>query len=84
MSFDWKTPKASTVPEQLSQEKARQFAIRMQEALEKGKEFIKKAQEKKEKDINKYRRLIDFQVKDKVFISTKNWKTECPSRKLDH
>ena len=37
-----------------------------------------------EKNINKYRRLIDFQVKDKVFILTKNWKINRPSRKLDY
>ncbi len=45
---------------------------------------MSRAQEKKERDINPYRRRVDFQVRDKVWVSTKNWKTQRPSKKLDH
>ena len=42
-SFDWKTPKPVTVQEELSQEKARQLATRMKEALQRGRELMAKA-----------------------------------------
>src|ERR1700721_693319 len=77
-------PTTTNISEKLGQEKAKQVAIRMHSAIEKGQEIMKKSQKKKEKDINIYQRAIDFQVKDKVFISTKNWKTQRPSHKLDH
>src|SRR6266536_3840862 len=83
-SFDWNTPTATTVQERLSQEKARQVATRIQEACTLGRELMAKSQAKKEADINAHRRPIDFTVKDKVYVSTKNWKTQWPSRKLDH
>jgi hypothetical protein len=43
-----------------------------------------KAQAKKEKDVNTQRRAIDFTVGDNVYFSTKNWKTQRPSKKVDH
>jgi hypothetical protein len=45
---------------------------------------MKQAQEKKERDVNRHRREVDFQVDDKVWVSTKNWKTQRPSQKLDY
>jgi hypothetical protein len=36
------------------------------------------------KQANKHRQEPDFDVRDKVWITTKNWKTNCPSRKLDY
>jgi hypothetical protein len=83
-SFDWNTPETATVQEQLSQEKARQLATRMHQTIEKGKELMAKAQAKKEKNVNTKRRTIDFTVGDEVYVSTKNWKTQRPSRNLDH
>ena len=56
----------------------------MNEAIEKGKEVILEAQAKKERDVNTHRRPVDFAVDDKVWVSTKNWTTQRPSRKLDH
>ena len=44
----------------------------MEQALEKGREYIKKAQEKKERDINAYRRPIDFGVGDSAYLLPKN------------
>jgi hypothetical protein len=71
-SFDWNTPAATTVQEGLSQEKARQVATCIQEALKLGRELMAKAQAKKEADVNAHRRPIDFAVEDKVYVSTKN------------
>jgi hypothetical protein len=38
----------------------------MHDAIEKGKEFIRAAQEIKERDVNTHRRLVDFDVEDQV------------------
>jgi transposase InsO family protein len=83
-SFDWDTPAPTSDPERLSQEKAKAMVTRMHEAIEKAKEFMAKAQDKKSRDANAHRREIDFEVGDKVWVSTKNWKTQRPSHKLDH
>ena len=56
----------------------------MDEAITKGKELIAKAQAKKERDANVHRRPTNFNVGDRFYVSTKNWKTERPSRKLDY
>jgi hypothetical protein len=56
----------------------------MHQTIEKGKELMAKAQAKKEKDVNAHRRAVDFTVGDKVYVSTKNWKMQRPSRNLDH
>jgi hypothetical protein len=67
ISFDW-TPllKPTIATEQLSQERAKEVASRMNKAIKKGKEFIKQAQEKIEQSANTHRRLVDFIVGDKV------------------
>ena len=44
----------------------------MHDAWEVAKGYIKQAQEKKERDVNKHRRLVDFDIEDKVYVSTKN------------
>jgi hypothetical protein len=56
----------------------------MQEAIEVAKENMAKAQAKMERDINAYHRPIDFDVGGEVYISTKRWVTQRPSRKFDH
>jgi transposase InsO family protein len=84
-SFDWHAPTAPlNTTAELSQERARELATRMNQAIEKGKEIIREAQAKKERDVNTHRRPVDFTVNDKVWVSTKNWNTQRPSRKLDH
>jgi hypothetical protein len=85
-SFDWTPP--SNAPAntsiKLSQERARAVASRMEQALQKGRESIHKAQEKKERDVNARRRPVDFGVRDKVWVTTKYWHSQRPSRKLGH
>jgi hypothetical protein len=46
------------------------------------KSHITLAQQKKERDINKHRCLIDFEPEDKVWVKTANWSTDRPSKKL--
>ena len=67
-SFDWTPPEnpPANASQQLSREHAQAVASRIEQALEKCKEAIREAQEKKERDVNAYRRLIDFRVKDRV------------------
>ena len=83
-SFDWNTPATAVVAEKIDQERAKQVAGRMHKAIEYAQGCMGRAQDKKRRDIDPHRRLIDFEVGDKVFVSTKNWKTQRPSRKLDH
>ena len=71
-SFDWNTLATTTVTEKLGQEKARAIVTCIQEAIGVAQGHIRKAQEKKEKDINAYRREVDFRVEDKVFVTPKN------------
>jgi hypothetical protein len=44
----------------------------MHNAIKQAQDCIKKAQDKKRRDVNLYKRLVDFEVKDKVFVLTKN------------
>jgi hypothetical protein len=89
-SFDWDLPKPASAQEKLSQEKAQEVAKRMQTALEVAKNNMAKAQAKKERDINAHRRPVDFKPPtdaepgDKVYVSTKSWKTDRPSHKLSN
>ena len=84
-SFDWNRPtEPQTAKERLNRHEAREMATRMHGAWERAKQIFQKAQEKKQSDVNRYRRPVDFQIGDFVYVSTKNWKTERPSRKLDH
>jgi hypothetical protein len=83
-SFDWNTSAVVTVSEQISQEKARQIATWIHDVIKQAQDCIKKAQDKKRRDVNLHRRPVDFEVKDKVFVLTKNWKTQRLSRKLNH
>jgi predicted aspartyl protease len=84
-SFDWKTPKEpTTVKERLNREEAQALAKNMHQVWETARTIIQQAQEKASQNVNRHRREVDFQVGDYVWISTKNWKTQRPSRKLDH
>ena len=45
---------------------------------------MERAQERQRKQANRQRRDVDFEVGDLVWVTTKNWKTDRPSRKLGH
>jgi hypothetical protein len=44
----------------------------MYNAIKQAQNCIKKAQDKKRRDVDSHKRLVDFKVKDKVFVLTKN------------
>lgn len=83
-SFDWKKPRTTTPREKLNREEAQRIVRTLQEVWERARTFMSRAQEKKQKDVDPHRRQVDFQVGDRVWVSTKNWNTQRPSRKLDH
>ncbi|MGH6649449.1 DDE-type integrase/transposase/recombinase [Aquabacterium sp.] len=83
-SFDWKDPQpGSSDIELLSQRTAKELAQRMSQAVDYARQSIKKAQTIKERVVNAHRRPVDWRVGDKVWVSTKPWTTERPSKKLD-
>ena len=45
---------------------------------------MKRNQEHQKKQADKHRREVDFEVGDTVWVSTRTWKTDRPSRKLDY
>lgn len=81
-SFDWNTKETTTANEQLSKDQARKVAGRMEDAWKVARTAMEQAQNKKRKDVDPYRREVNFQVGDKVWLSTKNLRSERPSRKL--
>jgi transposase InsO family protein len=84
-SFDWQQPDdPPTIRERLSRDEAQRFARRLQDAWQKARENLGDAQRTMETQANKRRREPDFGPGDLVWVSTKNWKTERPSKKLDY
>ena len=84
-SFDWKnSPEPATAREHLNREEAQSLAKIMHQGWETARTIMEKAQEKASRNANRHRREIDFQVGDDVWVLTKNWKTQRPSKKLDH
>jgi transposase InsO family protein len=83
-SYDWNRPKEPlTAREKLSVEEATAFAKRMHFTWDTARSLLRKAQERMEASVNKHRRDINFGVNDWVYVSTRNWKTDRPSKKLD-
>lgn len=83
--FDWETPAPNpptTATQKLNREKATKVAKCMDEAIAKAKEILKDSQERMETAANRKRRPVDFDINNKVWITTRNWKTDHPSRKL--
>jgi transposase InsO family protein len=87
MSFDWDRP-AHTID--VSREilkaraKARDKITEIQNAWEWCRKEMARAQERQRVQANKHRRIPDFEVGDMVWVSTKNWKSDRPSRKLEY
>jgi hypothetical protein len=84
-SFDWdQTDGLRTARETLSRDEARKHTEQLQDAWELARKNLERSQLTMTKQANKYRREPDFDVGDKVWVTTKNWKTDRPSRKLDY
>jgi len=82
VSWDWKTPKAQTPVEKLNHQDAIRVASRMEDAWKLAKDNMEKAQQRMMASANKHRREVDWDVNDRVYLSTKNLKSYRPSRKL--
>ena len=84
-SFDWNRPEGPlTVREKLSHKEAQQYAKRLEGAWKVARKNLEKAHKSMEQQANKHRREPDFGPGDMVWVTTKNWKTERPSHKLDY
>jgi len=84
-SFDWDRPKEpQTVRERMSYEEAQQYVKRLEGVWKLARENLEKAQQAMQIQANKHRREPDFGPGDMVWVTTKNWRTERPSRKLDY
>jgi hypothetical protein len=73
-SFDWDQPTQEplTVHEKLSREDAQRYTRRLEEAWRVTRENLKKAQDSMARQANKSRREPNFDIGDKVWVSTKN------------
>ena len=56
----------------------------MKRALIYVKELLQRAQTQQQTQANKYRRAVDFEPGDKVYVIKKGWRTDRPSDKLDY
>jgi len=82
-SFDWETQVQSATPkEKLNREEAKAFVTRLHDSWQRAKDNMARSQERYAAQANKHRRPVDFGVGDKVWVTTKYWKNDRPSRKL--
>ena len=83
MSWHWENPEpAKDAREALNREEAKLIASRMQEGISKAREIMQTKQDEMAKYANRKRRAVNWDVEDKVWVSTKHWKTDRPSHKL--
>jgi hypothetical protein len=73
---------AKTPKERLNKTNAKNLITRLYQSWENAKTNIARSQERYAKQANKHRQEPDFAVKDKVWVLTKPWKTDRPSKKL--
>jgi transposase InsO family protein len=83
-SFDWKEIQSNTASERINRQEAQALAKRIQGAWQVARDNMTQAQAAYARQANKHRRPVDFQAGDKVWVSTKGWRTERPSKKLDY
>ena len=74
--------KSSTPKEKLNREEAKALVTELHRSWEQAKTNMAKSQEQYTIQANKHRRPVDFAVGDKVWVTTKYWKNDRPSRKL--
>lgn len=79
-SFDWKTDLNGAITDANAQQRLQQ----LQETWDWVQERLRTAQARQQRNANRSRREVDFDVGDMVMVSTKNWNTGRPSKKLDY
>jgi len=84
LSIDWKqTKEPQTVKERINRDDARKFVKRMEDIWILARDSMREAQGQQKKQADRRRRAIDFDVGDFVWVTTKEWTTGRPSKKLD-
>jgi hypothetical protein len=86
-SFDWERPADLIDVTDVIRKARAEAAIRVQgihDAWEWCRTQMAVAQVRQQVQANKHRRPVDFTVGDWVWVSTKNWSTDRPSRKLGY
>ena len=68
----------------MNQQEIQQYAKRIEGALTYVKELLQRAQTQQQTQANKYRKAIDFELEDKVYMIRKGWRTDRLSDKLDY
>ena len=58
------------------------MVARLHDSWQQAGEHMARAQERYTKQANKHRREVDFKVGDKVWVTTRHWQTDRPSKKL--
>ena len=86
-SFDWE-PHAEETPAptvvNINRQQARAMVGRMEEIWTLARNNMTRSQARQKLQADKRRREVDFGAGDYVWVSTKTWRTDRPSRKLDH
>lgn len=87
-SFDWSSPAPTPSPDspsmQLSRDRAQALARRIESVWQIARSGMKHSQLDSCRQADRHRRPVDFDVGDLVWVSTKSWYTDRPSRKLDY
>jgi transposase InsO family protein len=84
LSIDWnQTKEPQTVKERINRDDARKFVKRMEDIWTLARDSMGEAQGQQKKQADRRRRAIDFDVGDFVWVTTKEWTTGRPSKKLD-
>jgi hypothetical protein len=85
--FDWQQPpKEIDVSTHIkkSRQEAREHVQLIQEAWKWCQKSITRSQERQQIQANKHRRPVDWEVGDNVWVATKNWASNRPSKKLGY
>ena len=84
MSFDPVDLLEDSTRERLANTKARSIAADIEEVWEFVRNEMARSQERQAEAADWHRKEAEYKVSDKVWLLTKNIKTEKPSKKLDH
>ena len=87
MQFDWTERTLLddvTLTEKMNCQEAQQYAKQIEGALTYAKDLLQQAQKRQQIQANKHRRAMDFELRDKVYVIKKGWRTDRPNDKLDY
>ena len=83
ISFDWKLKKNPfSANKKVNRQDAWEYAILLHNTWAVAKVQMQKAQIKQQRSADLYRKEVDFGIGDYVYVLTKNWSIDRPSRKF--